>query len=51
MKLLEEIRRDAVSTGVPLAELLRKCLVLASRLGNGEFKSWVNYELNGYPVK
>ncbi len=34
------------STGVP--ELLRKALLIATKLGLTEFKEWVNRELNGY---
>lgn len=49
VNLLEEIQAAAVDSATPLSDLLRKCAVLASRLGNAEFKSWVAHELNGYP--
>ena len=48
MSLLREIQDAAVNSEVELATLLRKCKVLAARLGNGEFKSWVDNELDGY---
>lgn len=32
-----------------VSDLLRKCKILAYRLGNDDFKSWVENELNGYP--
>ena len=49
MSLLREIQEAATGNDVPLAVLLRKCRILAQRLGNDEFRSWVNWELNGYP--
>jgi hypothetical protein len=49
MTLLAEIRSDAVNSKVALADLLRKCKVLAARLKNKEFADWVNHELSGYP--
>ncbi len=48
MSLLREIQSAAIDSDVPLTTLLRKCKVLAARLGNEEFKSWVDHELNGY---
>lgn len=48
MSLLREIQNAAVDSKVNLATLLRKCKVLAARLGNKEFKDWVENELNGY---
>lgn len=48
MTLLQEIQHDAVSSDVPLATVLRKCKILASRLGHQAFKNWVEQELNGY---
>jgi hypothetical protein len=49
MSLLQEIRDAAVDGSVPLATMLRKCAVLATKLGNSELRTWVGYELNGYP--
>jgi hypothetical protein len=48
MSLLREIQEAAIDAKLPLATLLRKCKVLGARLGNGEFKEWVENELNGY---
>ncbi len=48
MSLLREIQAAAIDSAVPLATLLRKCKVLAARLGNAEFKQWIEDELNGY---
>lgn len=48
MSLLREIQDAAVDQSTDLPALLRKCKILAARLGNNEFKSWVDYELNGY---
>ncbi len=48
MSLLKEIQADAVDASVDISVVLRKCKVLAARLGNKEFKLWVERELNGY---
>lgn len=48
MSLLQDIQSAAIDSTVPLATLLRKCKVLAARLGNAEFKQWIENELNGY---
>jgi hypothetical protein len=51
MSLLRDIQNAALDSKVHLPDLLRKCKVLAARLGNPEFKSWVDAELNGYGEK
>ena len=51
MSLLREIQTDAVDANVDISVVLRKCKVLAARLGNKEFKLWVERELNGYTSK
>lgn len=51
MSLLRDIQEAAVDSDVPIASLLRKCKILAARLGNADFKAWINAELNGYPSK
>ena len=51
MSLLREIQDAAIDSEVELATLLRKCKVLAARLGNAEFKRWVENELSGYDDK
>ena len=48
MSLLREITDAAVDANVEISTLLRKCKVLAARLGNKDFDSWVEHELNGY---
>ncbi|MFC1994337.1 hypothetical protein ACFLVI_03635 [Chloroflexota bacterium] len=48
MSLLGEIKKDVLDSGVNINDLLRKCKVLASWLGNEEFEAWIDHELNGY---
>jgi hypothetical protein len=49
MNLLREIQNDLTSSGVEVTTVLRKCKILAARLGSEEFSRWVDWELNGYP--
>jgi hypothetical protein len=51
MSLLREIQAAAIDSTVSLATLLRKCKVLAARLGSQEFKMWIENELSGYTAK
>lgn len=51
MSLLREIQNDAVNANIKISDLLRKCKILAYRLGSEEFKSWIAKELNGYVVE
>lgn len=51
MSLLRQIQEAAIDSDVALPTLLRKCMVLASRLGSDEFKHWITHELSGYPDK
>lgn len=51
MSLLREIQDTATDGNTELATVLRKCMVLASRLGHEDFKNWVDQELNGYASK
>jgi len=51
MSLLRDIQNAALDSKVHLPDLLRKCKVLAARLGNAELKRWVDSELNGYGEK
>ncbi len=46
--LLNEIQQEAVDGRTDLAGLLRKCRILAQRLGNEDLKKWVVCELDGY---
>lgn len=48
MNVLEEIQAAATDSSIPLPDLLRKCAILAARLKNDEFRTWVDHELNGY---
>jgi len=49
MALLQDIVAAATQEDCDVPSLLRKALVLASRLRNDALKDWVSYELNGYP--
>ena len=48
MTILRSIQEEAVDSEVKLSSLLRRCKILAARLGNNDFKNWVDSELNGY---
>jgi hypothetical protein len=48
MSLLREIQNEAIKSDTNIATLLRKCKVLAARLGSEEFGIWVKNELSGY---
>src|SRR5437016_3109713 len=48
MSLLRDIQNAATNQSTNTATLLRKCKILAARLGNEEFKQWIDNELNGY---
>jgi hypothetical protein len=49
VSLVTDIRDAAVKSDVSIAELLRRCAVLAASLRNQELKEWALLELNGYP--
>ncbi|MBT2270671.1 AbiTii domain-containing protein [Rhodococcus qingshengii] len=46
-RLLTEIERDLLD-GKPLADLLRKCVLLGGRSGSVELRDWATKELKGY---
>jgi hypothetical protein len=46
--LLGEIESDLLN-GKPLADVLRKVIVLGGRAGSGAMRDWASLELNGYP--
>jgi hypothetical protein len=48
MRLVDEIIEMASDGKRPLADALRKCLVLAFELQNEKLKEWTNGELNGF---
>jgi hypothetical protein len=47
-KLVLELQRDALDSRVPVADLLRKALVVATKLGVKDLQAWVAKEMNGY---
>ncbi|MDP3541138.1 MAG: hypothetical protein Q8T11_01570 [Elusimicrobiota bacterium] len=49
MTLLEEIQQAAVDGNSDLSALLRKCKLLAARLGSKPLEDWLLWESNGYP--
>jgi hypothetical protein len=49
MSLVQELQRDALSSAMPISELLRKALVVARKLGVRELADWLGFELKGYP--
>lgn len=49
MSLLEEIQNEAVDSKSDLGSLLRKCKLLAARLGSQPLEDWIIWESNGYP--
>lgn len=46
--LVLELQRDALNSSIAVADLLRKALVVAKKLGLVEFEKWITFELNGY---
>jgi AbiTii len=49
MTLLEDIQQAAIDKNSDVATLLRKCKLLAARLGSHTMEEWVLWESNGYP--
>jgi len=49
MTLLEDIQNAAVDSKSDLGTLLRKCKLLAARLGSQSLENWLLWECNGYP--
>ena len=48
MSLLKDIQAAAINSEIDVSTVLRQCKVLAVKLGNENFKNWVDQELNGY---
>ena len=46
--LLDDIERGALDSSTPLADTLRKCVMLGGRAGSVELRAWASLELNGY---
>lgn len=49
MNLLEDLQNAAVDASSDLGTLLRKCRILAARLGIKQLEDWLISETNGYP--
>jgi hypothetical protein len=48
--LVEELQRGALDNSTDITELLRKAYAVATKLKLEQFKSWCEFELNGYPA-
>lgn len=46
--LLSDIQRDALDSGVPLSDTLRKLIALGGESGSVELREWASRELRGY---
>jgi len=46
--LIEQLQAEALDSTKPIADLLRKALVVAKKLGISDFENWISAELNGY---
>ncbi len=51
MSLLREIQDAAINSDTPITDLLRRCKILAARLGNEELARWADQELEGYETQ
>lgn len=49
MTLLRDIQNELAASKPDVESVLRKCKILAARLGSQELARWVDFELNGYP--
>lgn len=50
MGVLQEIIREATTTDSDVPRMLRLCLLLGKRLGHIPLTTWVQHELDGYPL-
>jgi len=46
---VEQLEKDALNSGLPIADLLRRALVVARKHKLKEFAEWIELEQNGYP--
>jgi hypothetical protein len=46
--LVLELQRESMNPATNVTDLLRKAVVVATKLGITEFKEWAEYELHGY---
>jgi hypothetical protein len=49
MTLMDQVQQEAVDSKSDLGALLRKCKVLAARLGSRALEDWLVWESDGYP--
>ena len=49
--LVEELQSEALNSDGDIADLLRKALLVATKLGVNEMRTWVAQELGGYSCK
>lgn len=49
-QLIKEIKADAINSKIDIASLMRKCKVLAMKVGDNDFNDWVEKELSGYKL-
>lgn len=47
--LVLELQRDAIDNQTSITNLLRRALVVATKLSQSDFRFWVSCELDGYP--
>lgn len=50
MGVLQEIIREATTKDGDVPRMLRLCLLLGKRLGHAPLTTWVQHELDGYPL-
>jgi len=48
LSLLREIQEAATDSTIDISTVLRKAKILAARLQNPDFETWIDHELNGY---
>ena len=46
--IVMELQRDTLDRGVLVSDLLRKALLVATKLGVRDLEEWIGHELNGY---
>ncbi len=46
--LVEELQKDAFNHDIKITEFLHKCLVVATKLKQGDLTEWIRQELDGY---
>jgi len=46
--LILELQKESIDSSVPILNLLRKALIVATKLKLQDFKQWIESEMNGY---